>query len=150
MMNEQNWCSPIIKSAQCKRQTKNEGWKHNKQRMWNSKLHQSPVQMLVSVEGNKSLPLIWSPAVLVGSISGLLSWCPFKPQHRVSYLGLISSVLPVKDPWPLLGSPLPVFLPWELALSNLLCFYFFMHLCWWQLDRDGDIGFTLFFLFTQF
>lgn len=56
--------------------------------------------MLVSVEGNKSLPLIWSPAVLVGSISGLLSRWPFKPGHCVSYLGLISSVLPVKDPWP--------------------------------------------------
>lgn len=60
----------------------------------------SCAKKLVSVEGNKSLPLIWSPAVLPASIGGLLSWWPFKPQHRVSYRGLISSVLPAKDPWP--------------------------------------------------
>lgn len=120
----------------------------------------TPVQMLVSVEGNKSLPLIWSPAVLVGSISGPLSRWPFKPRHRVSYLGLISSVLPVKDPW-LLGLCWPcidlslvllllsAFLLCEFSLSNLLHTYFFMQLCWWQLERDGDIAFTFFFWFTQ-
>lgn len=52
----------------------------------------SPAQIrsLVPVEGNKSLPLICSPAALVGPISRLLSRCPLKPRHCMSYLGLIS------------------------------------------------------------
>ncbi len=82
----------------------------------------SPVQIrsLVLVEGNKSLPLICSPAALVGPISRLLSWCPLKPQHCMSYLGLISVCPPREGSMaagpsptldrPLLGSPLPALL----------------------------------------
>lgn len=82
----------------------------------------SPVQIrsLVPVEGNKSLPLICSPAALVGPISRLLSWCPLKPQHCMSYLGLISVCPPREGSMaagpsptldrPLLGSPLPALL----------------------------------------
>ncbi len=82
----------------------------------------SPVQIrsLVPVEGNKSLPLICSPAALVGPISRLLSWCPLKPQHCMSYLSLISVCPPREGSMaarpsptldrPLLGSPLPALL----------------------------------------
>lgn len=87
----------------------------------------SPVQIrsLVPVEGNKSLPLICSPAALVGPISRLLSWCPLKPQHCMSYLGLISVCPPREGSMaagpsptldrPLLGSPFSA----SLALLSL-------------------------------
>lgn len=82
----------------------------------------SPVKIrsLVPVEGNKSLLLICSPAELVGPISRLLSWCPLKPQHCMSYLGLISVCPPREGSMaagpsptldrPLLGFPLPTLL----------------------------------------
>lgn len=89
------------------------------------------ISSLVPVEGNKSLPLICSPAELVGPISRLLSWCPLKPQHCMSYLGLISVCPPREGSMaagssptldrPLLGSPLP-------ALAHLTMNTFFLHL----------------------
>lgn len=47
------------------------------------------MRSFVHVEGSKTLPLICGPAELAGPISRLLSWCPHKPQQRMSYLGLI-------------------------------------------------------------
>lgn len=86
----------------------------------NSSASPAQIRSLVLVEGNKSLPLICSPAALVGPISRLLSWCPLKPQHCMSYLGLISVCPPREGSMaagpsptldrPLLGSPLPALL----------------------------------------
>lgn len=92
------------------------------------------ISSLVPVEGNKSLPLICSPAELVGPISRLLSWCPLKPQHCMSYLGLISVCPPREGSMaagpsptldrPLLGSPLQPccsVLPLSLPLTFCPC-----------------------------
>lgn len=89
----------------------------------NTSASPSQIRSLVPVEGNKSLLLICSPAALVGPISRLLSWCPLKPRHCMSYLGLISVSPPREGSMaagpsptldrPLLGSPLP---------ASLACF----------------------------
>lgn len=89
----------------------------------NTSASPSRIRSLVPVEGNKSLLLICSPAALVGPISRLLSWCPLKPRHCMSYLGLISVSPPREGSMaagpsptldrPLLGSPLP---------ASLACF----------------------------
>lgn len=47
------------------------------------------------------------------------------------------------SPW--FSSCFLAFLLCEFSLSNLLHTYFFMQLCWWQLERDGDIAFTFIF-----
>lgn len=88
------------------------------------------IKSRVPVEGNKSLLLICSAAELVGSISRLLSRCPLKPQHCMSYLGLISVCPPREGSMaagpsptpdrPLLGFPLPTLLACFLSCSRFL------------------------------
>lgn len=90
------------------------------------------IRSLVPVEGNKSLPLIWSPAALLGPISRLLSRRPPKPQLRVSYLGLISVCPPREGSMaagpsptldrPILGSPLPASLACFILSTHSLTF----------------------------
>lgn len=101
----------------------------------NTSASPSQIRSLVPVEGNKSLLLICSPAALVGPISRLLSWCPLKPRHCMSYLGLISVSPPREGSMaagpsptldrPLLGSLLPASLACftlsTLSLSLSLC-----------------------------
>lgn len=96
------------------------GGKKKKREAENASTNAVKIRSLVPVKGNKSLPLICSPAELVGPISRVLSWCPLKPQHCISYLGLIG-VCPPRDGSmaagpsptlnrPLLGSPLAAWL----------------------------------------
>lgn len=106
----------------------------SKQKWWccyHSSAGSVEIRNLVPVEGNKSLPLICSPAELLGPISRLLSWCPHKPQHCMSCLGLIRVCPPREGSMaagpsptldrPLLGTPLGLF---YLELSHYLCLSF--------------------------
>lgn len=119
-----------------KRKNKPFSFSISKQKWWccyHSSAGSVEIRNLVPVEGNKSLPLICSPAELLGPISRLLSWCPHKPQHCMSCLGLIRVCPPREGSMaagpsptldrPLLGTPLPALLVCFTLSSLTICVF---------------------------